>query len=1590
MQFVANSEGTTGNSEELARKLAAVRELLTEEFPGREGPLVLGLAEQLQASTPPFFLDKPGPGELAARVGDIFRFLALRRGRTATALFPLGPDRFLLVTNTPDAPYLVHTVQSCLIRQDISFQMVCHPLLAVRRERGRLESIAGIGGAGGKESLIVCRLDGFTEERYAALEPVLNQALENVLAVHRDQRKLNRQLKDLASRSTIESDRDFLEWLRSGNFIPFAFHTLELAAGPGGLTRLTVLPDASLGLATVPPGVSCGPVPPGGEFPGELQERLLRRSRVVVETLDQPSPLFRNEPLIYIGIRDGEGKTWREQLFLGLFTDQTLNQPSCEVPALRRRIENALTRLGIPPNCHDWRKTVEIFNTFPKVELFFMAPAELDQTIRSFTHLYRHGTVKVVATRSLAVRGATLLVIMPRNYYDSQNLARIEKYLARAFRVETVTSRVIHISGDYLSLHVTARPGSETFRVDLPRLERGLTRIVRPWEQRLRHQLLSRQGEAQGRQLFARYGRSFSREYRTLVHPRFALRDLLRVEKLLASGEDQVDLWGPFRTPRGNLFRLQYYSLRESYLNDLMPILENLNLCVIDEVDFSLDAAGSRVFIKSFSVRGAPAGSLGLATIRDLLLDAFGAIHCGAAQNDYLNRLLVLTGLDWQQIDIFRGYRNYYFQLGSPFTKRRVAFALINNPRVARLLYDYFDARFRDEPHWEDPLRREEEGLFPIRQKLAAALDEVADINEDRILRTLFNLIDSTVRTNFFRRQGQADYFFAFKISALGIIDMPAPRPLYEIYVHAATMEGIHLRGGRVARGGIRWSDRPDDFRTEILGLMKTQMTKNALIVPVGSKGGFVVKSSFSTREEGAQLSRAAYQVLMRGLLDLTDNRVEGEVVSPPGIVAYDEPDPYLVVAADKGTAQFSDTANAISREYRFWLDDAFASGGSHGYDHKQLGITARGAWEGVKRHFREIGTDIQREPFTVVGIGDMSGDVFGNGMLLSPQIRLLAAFDHRHIFLDPDPDPETSFAERQRLFELPRSSWADYSPALISAGGGVYPRDAKEIPLSAQVQRWLGVRHDSLDAPGLIRLLLTAEVDLLWNGGIGTYVKAGSEKNEDVGDRANDALRVDAAQLRARVVGEGGNLGFTQRGRIEYALAGGRINTDAVDNSGGVDCSDHEVNLKILMQHLLNEGHLSSIEDRNRLLTELTDDIVAAVLANNFSQCLCLSLDQARCSEDSEPFLELIDRLTRAGLLDRRGEFLPSAKDVGARSSGSLQRPELAILMAYSKMQLFQALLESGLPDRPGVRDRLAAYFPRKIRERFARQLGGHPLSREITATVITNEIIDQGGSTCLNRLVQKTGCSLPQAAEAYLVFDAVLEGRELREAIRNFEGRLAAEDRYRYLLELEGAILALAEWALERGLAATVEEGVVVDYQKQAGNYLKALGGLLPDTAWQTCKESVVELVRDGFDAEAARRLAVLPQFADFLPLVELARDRDGDLYSVARTLGEIRAALELPALLKELDGVPVRDRWDRLARQSLLSAFALGVFHLTRGVLAESDGNLERFLSRRRPRVRHYQGLVEGLRGTVPANFHPFTVLVRALEALADGSG
>ena len=1052
--------------------------------------------------------------------------------------------------------------------------------------------------------------------------------------------------------------------------------------------------------------------------------------------------------LDYVGVKQfaPDGTVLGERRFLGLYTTTAYKTSPRDIPLLRDKVERVLSHAAFPPDSHDAKGLIDILESLPRDLLVQIDVDDLFEIAIGILGLGERQRVRLFVTVDQLDRFVSCTLCMPRDRFNTENRQRAGRILADAFggglvdwRLQLGESLIVRV--DYIVHTPDGVP--ETY--DVAEIEARIAESTRAWTDQLRAVLIAAHGEQRGGELYARYGEAFPPGYRADRSADTALLDVDRIEELIAAGHPIIDI---YRRPAEseNLIRCQLLSATRVSLSDVVPTFEHMGAKVVDERPYEVSPAGaSPVWIYDFGLTCDPQG---LARAGTSFADVIIAVWSGRLEDDRLNGLVMGAGLTGREITIIRAVLRYLRQATVAFSDSYMTETLLRHPTIAVALVRLFEARF--DPDSADAARSE-----ALTAEIEAEIDEVQSLDEDRILRSFLAVVLAMLRTNYFRIAGDSDLaeppgYLSFKLDPSGLAMLPRPRPRFEIFVYSPRVEGIHLRGGKVARGGIRWSDRREDFRTEVLGLMKAQMVKNALIVPVGSKGGFVVKrppkagGADALREEGI----ACYRTFLSGLLDLTDNYAGSEVVPPERVVRYDDDDPYLVVAADKGTATFSDIANEVSAQYGFWLGDAFASGGSHGYDHKAMGITARGAWESVKRHFRELGCDVQSEDFTVVGIGDMSGDVFGNGMLCSEHIRLLAAFNHAHVFLDPNPDPAASFAERRRLFELGRSSWSDYDPAVISPGGGVHARSLKSIPITPEVKEAFGIEADRLSPTELIHQLLGAPVDLLFNGGIGTYVKAADETQAEVGDRANDAVRIDGGQLRCRVVGEGGNLGFTQRGRIEYALsggpdgAGGRINTDAIDNVAGVNCSDHEVNIKILLGEVIAEGEMTD-DERNALLVQMTDAVSAQVLYGSYIQTQALSVAGAQSVSMLDVHARLIRRLEQVAGLDRELESLPSEKTIAARRNDrrGLVAPELATLMAYGKIFLYSELVESDLPEDPYLVRDLERYFPAPLPERFAAHIGHHRLRRELIATIVANQLVDRAGMTFVFRLAEETG---------------------------------------------------------------------------------------------------------------------------------------------------------------------------------------------------------------------------------------------------------
>ncbi|HEY0886023.1 MAG TPA: NAD-glutamate dehydrogenase domain-containing protein, partial [Ramlibacter sp.] len=1293
-----------------------------------------------------------------------------------------SPHTVVQIVND-DMPFLVDSVTMALADQGIGVHVLGHPVVRVVRDRsGKLLAVGDEAGEGASgESLMHLEIDRQTAAEMPAIEHSLQAVLGDVRAAVSDWATMRRKMleiaDDLSTRRMPASDagraeaQEFLRWCADNHFTFLGYREYDVVE-KGGSELLCPVADSGLGLMR---GKEKGKPRDLKTLAAHYMPQSGSVDALILTKTNARATVHRPGYMDYIGVLsfDAKGKPTREQRFLGLYTSSAYSRRPWEIPLVRERHDYVMRRSGLTATGHSGKALRHILESLPRDELFQSTGDELLQTATGILGLQERVRSKLFLRRDRYGRFWSALVYIPRDRFNTDVRHRIERMLKRALHGESLDTNVQVGESPLAQLHLIIRPKpGEVPEVDVAALEAELAGIVRNWQDDLREQLVAAHGEERGLKLANRFGRALPAGYIERATPAVAAADVLCLASLRDAGDLRINLYRARRDGGG--LRLKFYRLGHDIpLSDALPMMENMGLRVITEHPFRIELGGGdgeTAWIQDFEVEAARA-DLDVDGIDASFEEAFAQLWRGRAENDGFNRLILGAGLAWRQVAMLRAYGKYLQQVGVPFSQSYVEETFNRYPLLARLMVELFEARFDPSTGHEDKaeikrgqdaLARQLQSLAPddaaraavqavvearagnrerqveaTRAALLGLLDRVGSLDQDRILRSFIGCIDATLRTSYYidytlggtrcddngdglRADGGPADYLSFKLDSARVPDAPKPRPYREIWVCGPNVEGVHLRFGPVARGGLRWSDRREDFRTEVLGLVKAQMVKNTVIVPVGSKGGFFCKQlpdPAVDRDAWLAEGKACYKRFINGLLDITDNLVDGAVVHPANVVLHDGDDPYLVVAADKGTASFSDIANGIAQAHGYWLDDAFASGGSVGYDHKGMGITARGAWESVKRHFRAMGRNSQAEDFTCVGIGDMSGDVFGNGMLLSKHIRLVAAFDHRHVFIDPDPDAATSFKERQRLFKLPRSSWADYDEKLISKGGGVYPRSAKSVKLSPRAKEVLGIDPsvDSLSPAELMSAILKAPVDLLWNGGIGTYVKGSAESNAEVGDRANNALRVNGHDLRCKVVGEGGNLGFTQLGRIEAALNGVLLNTDFIDNSAGVDTSDHEVNIKILLDRVVKDGDLTE-KQRNQLLASMTDEVADLVLRDNYEQNLAL----VNAASNAAPLLHVhefwMKKLEADGVLNRDLEGLPTRRQVARRldRGEGLTVPELSVLMAWTKIVLADELLRSDLPEDPYLDLDLRAYFPGAIREGYESAVSAHPLRRE------------------------------------------------------------------------------------------------------------------------------------------------------------------------------------------------------------------------------------------------------------------------------------
>ncbi|MEV7584211.1 NAD-glutamate dehydrogenase [Streptomyces erythrochromogenes] len=1483
---------------------------------------------------------------------------------------------------TDDMPFLVDSVTNELSRQGRGIHVVIHPQVVVRRDiTGKLIEILGpdCDAHGPRterphdslvESWIHVEIDRETDRAdlkqiTVDLQRVLSDVRESVEDWEKMREAALRIADGLPDEPTapdlreyeLEEARELLRWLADDHFTFLGYREYNLVDGDS----LAAVPGTGLGILRSDPhhsGKEDGhPVSPSfNRLPADARAKAREHRLLVLTKANSRSTVHRPSYLDYVGVKkfDADGNVVGERRFLGLFSSAAYTESVRRVPVIRRKVAEVLERAGFSPASHDGRDLTQILETYPRDELFQTPVDQLQSIVTSVLYLQERRRLRLYLRQDEYGRYYSALVYLPRDRFTTGVRLRLMDILREelggisvdftAWNTESILSRIHFV--------VRVPQGTELPVLtdgDVERIEGRLVEAARSWADGFDQALNAELGEERAAELLRHYGNAFSEGYKADHSPRAAVADLVHLEKLRGSDKDfALSLYEPVGAGPGERRFKIYRAGEQVSLSAVLPVLQRLGVEVTDERPYELRCADrTNAWIYDFGLR-LSAGDLG-DDARERFQDAFAAVWNGQAENDNFNTLVLSAGLTWRQAVVLRAYAKYMRQAGSTFSQDYMEDTLRNNVHTTRLLVSLFEARM-------SPVRQAagSELVDAMLEELDGALDQVASLDEDRILRSFLTLIKATLRTNFFQADsaGEQHSYVSMKFDPQAIPDLPAPRPAFEIWVYSPRVEGVHLRFGKVARGGLRWSDRREDFRTEILGLVKAQMVKNTVIVPVGAKGGFVAKNlPDPSVDRDAWLAEgiASYKIFISALLDITDNMVAGEVVPPRSVVRHDEDDTYLVVAADKGTATFSDIANGVAESYGFWLGDAFASGGSAGYDHKGMGITARGAWESVKRHFRELGHDTQTQDFTVVGVGDMSGDVFGNGMLLSEHIRLVAAFDHRHIFIDPTPDAATSYAERRRLFELPRSSWADYDTSLISAGGGIHPRSAKAVPVTAQMRAALGIEAGvtKMTPADLMQAILKAPVDLVWNGGIGTYVKATSETHADVGDKANDAIRVNGSDVRAQVIGEGGNLGLTQLGRIEFARSGaggegGKVNTDAIDNSAGVDTSDHEVNIKILLNAVVADGDMT-VKQRNKLLAQMTDEVGRLVLRNNYAQNTALANGSAQAPSLLHAQQRFMRRLEGAGLLNRELEFLPTDRQIREllNNGKGLTQPELAVLFAYTKITTADELIVTELPDDPYLRRLLFAYFPAALGDKFTEQIDAHALRREIITTILVNDTVNTGGSTFLHRLREETGASTEEIVRAQLAAREIFGLADVWDAVEALDNKVAADVQTRVRLHSRRLVERGTRWLLNNRPQPLQITETIAFFGERVAQVWAELPKLVRGADLEWYQLVMDELTGEGVPEELAAKVAGFSSAFPTLDIVAIA-DRTGvDPLGVAEVYYDLADRLDITQLMDRIIELPRADRWQSMARASIREDLFAAHAALTADVLSVGNG-------------------------------------------------
>ena len=1509
----------------------------------------------------------------------------------------------------PDIPFLVDSVRMELSRRGYSIHTLQNSVSKVRRNaKGELLELhprsadaAGLHA----EALMFLEIDRCAS---AGAQRTLEKALQEVLGDVRlavadfepikakaqslleSLQKAKPKAKESAEQSEINA---FLAWLLDNHFTFLGYEEFSVVEeGDGG--RVIYAEDSLLGLSKhMRSGLTAADLHVEAQALAYLREPL----RLSFAKAAQPSRVHRPAYPDYVSLRelDSKGKVVKECRFMGLFTSSAYAESVNQIPYIRGKVAEIARRSGFDSKGHLGKELEQVLEVLPRDDLFQTPVDDLFNTAISIVQIQERNKLRLFLRRDPYGRFVYALAYVPRDVYSTETRLKIQQILMERLQAtdcefwtyfsESLLARVQFI------LRVDPK---NRVQIDVARLEKEVIQACRSWKDDFSSLMVESLGEAQGMQVLGEFPAGFPAGYRERFAPNSAVVDMQHLLSLSEQRSLVMSFYQPLSQGEQQLHCKLYHADTPLPLSDVLPILENLGLRVLGEFPYRLRRADGREYwIHDFAFTTVAGLELDIQQLNDTLQDAFIHIVNGHAENDGFNRLVLTAAIPWREVALLRAYARYLKQIRLGFDLSYIASALLNHADIACELVRLFKTRFylarkMTTADLEDKQQK-------LEQAILAALDNVAVLNEDRILRRYLDLIKATLRTNFYQTDAQGNSYFSFKLNPRAIPEIPRPVPKYEIFVYCPRVEGVHLRFGDVARGGLRWSDREEDFRTEVLGLVKAQQVKNAVIVPMGAKGGFIPRRlpSSGTRDEIQAEAIACYRIFISGLLDITDNLKEGVVVPPLNVVRHDPDDPYLVVAADKGTATFSDIANGIALDYGFWLGDAFASGGSAGYDHKGMGITAKGGWVSVQRHFRERGIDVQKDLTTVIGIGDMAGDVFGNGLLLSDKLLMVAAFNHMHIFIDPNPDPAKSFVERRRMFDLPRSSWADYDAKLISEGGGIFLRSAKSIPISPQMQARFDISADKLAPTELLNALLKAPVDLLWNGGIGTYVKSSRETHADVGDKANDSLRVNGCELRAKVVGEGGNLGMTQLGRVEYGLNGGSGNTDFIDNAGGVDCSDHEVNIKILLNEIVAAGDMTG-KQRNKLLAEMTDDVGSLVLHNNYKQTQALSLAERLAHERLAEYKRLMAALEADGKLDRALEFLPTDEELNERASQGrgLTRPELSVLISYSKIDLKEALLKSRVPDDAYLAREMETAFPARLTAEFGEPMRRHRLKREIVSTQLANDLVNHMGITFVQRLKESTGMSAANVAGAYVIVRDVFRLPHWWQQIEALDYQVPAQLQLSLMDELMRLGRRATRWFLRSRRNELDAARDVAHFAPKIVQLASQLDDLLEGPAREHWLGRYQAFVEAGVPQELARMVAGTSHLYTLLPIIEAADVTGQDAAEVAVAYFSVGSRLELSWYLQQINALAVQSNWQALAREAFRDDLDWQQRAITVSVLQIKDGagaieqRVDHWLQQHAQAVARWQAMLAELRAATTADYAMYAVANRELVDLA----